>query len=297
MPARLLLADDSITIQRVIELTFVGEDVAVTAVGDGAAAIARLDAEPPDIVLADIGMPEKSGYDVAEHVRRTPSLAHIPVLLLTGASEPADEARVRALGCAGVLVKPFEPQMVISRVRELLGARRPEPDGRAPAPAAQRSASPSHMAPEPATSAVPAVSPEARAQSSREVDDYFAQLDAAFANLAEAPRVTTATPAAPRGAAEERAAGVNAPPQSITMAGAFEALLGAEHGEPLPPFLDEAAVSAQRKDAIAARVAADTAERIVREIAPDLVSEIAERIVREEIERMKAAATPASPPE
>jgi CheY-like chemotaxis protein len=120
MRRKLLLADDSVTIQRVIELTFADEPVDVATVGDGAAAIARLDAEPPDVVLADIGMPGHSGYDVAMHVRRTPALAHIPVILLTGAFDPVDHARVRAAGCAGVLVKPFDPQMLIVRVRQLL---------------------------------------------------------------------------------------------------------------------------------------------------------------------------------
>src|SRR6186997_1455195 len=125
MAARLLLADDSVTIQRVIELTFADEDVEVIAVGDGEAAIARLDTDPPDIVLADIGMPGRDGYAVAAHVKATPAISHIPVLLLAGAFERVDDARVAETGSAGVLVKPFEPQMVISRVRTLLAERGP----------------------------------------------------------------------------------------------------------------------------------------------------------------------------
>jgi len=125
MAQKLLLADDSVTIQRVIELTFADEDIQVIAVGDGQQAIARIDAERPDVVLADIGMPERDGYEVAAHVKGNPQTAHIPVLLLTGAFEPIDEARARAVGCDGVLVKPFEPQMVINRVKDLLAGRRP----------------------------------------------------------------------------------------------------------------------------------------------------------------------------
>ena len=121
MPHTLLLADDSVTIQRVIELTFADEDVTVVAVGDGDQAIERLEASPPDIVLADIGMPGKSGYEVAQYIRRSPKLEHIPVVLLTGAFEPVDQARADAAKCDGVLAKPFEPQMVIGRVKELLG--------------------------------------------------------------------------------------------------------------------------------------------------------------------------------
>jgi CheY-like chemotaxis protein len=120
MPHKLLLADDSVTIQRVIELTFADEDVQVIAVGDGQQAIERIEADRPDIVLADVGMPERDGYEVAAYVKNTAHLAHIPVLLLTGAFEPVDEQRAGAVGCDGVLAKPFEPHMVITRVKELL---------------------------------------------------------------------------------------------------------------------------------------------------------------------------------
>jgi CheY-like chemotaxis protein len=122
-PPTLLLADDSITIQRVLELTFADEDIRVVVVGNGQQAIDRLSSEPPDIVLADISMSEVSGYEVAAFVKTQPALADIPVLLLTGAFEAFDEARVQACGADGVLVKPFEPSLVIGRVRDLLGRR------------------------------------------------------------------------------------------------------------------------------------------------------------------------------
>src|SRR5213592_3332133 len=77
VPHTLLLADDSVTIQRVIELTFADEDIVVVAVGDGDQAIARLDSDPPDIVLADVGMPGRDGYEVAAYVKQSPRLNHI----------------------------------------------------------------------------------------------------------------------------------------------------------------------------------------------------------------------------
>ena len=143
MPYKLLLADDSVTIQRVIELTFADEDVQVLAVGDGKKAMASIQTDRPDIVLADVGMPEHDGYEVAAFIKTHPELAHIPVLLLTGAFEPVDEARARAVGCDGVLVKPFEPQMVINRVKDLLAGRRPAGlwTVTAPSPSAQPSSS------------------------------------------------------------------------------------------------------------------------------------------------------------
>src|SRR5438477_3799951 len=120
VPHTLLLADDSVTIQRVIELTFADEDIVVVAVSEGDEAIAALTETPPDIVLADIGMPGRTGYEVAQHIKETPRLSHIPVLLLTGASEPVDQSRAAEVGCDGVLSKPFEPQLVVGRVKELL---------------------------------------------------------------------------------------------------------------------------------------------------------------------------------
>ena len=122
--ATLLLADDSITIQRVIELTFADEQVRVIAAADGQQAIQRIDQDRPDIVLADVGMPKVDGYGVATYVKKTPALQHIPVLLLTGAFAPIDESRARATGCDGVLVKPFEPEKLIERVKELLAGTR-----------------------------------------------------------------------------------------------------------------------------------------------------------------------------
>ena len=136
MPHKLLLADDSVTIQRVIELTFADEDVQVISVGNGQQAIERAERDRPDIVLADVGMPERDGYEVAAFIKGNPTLSHIPVVLLTGAFEPIDESRARAVGCDGVLVKPFEPQMVISRVKNCWPGAGPPGCG-AGAPAAQ----------------------------------------------------------------------------------------------------------------------------------------------------------------
>jgi CheY-like chemotaxis protein len=121
----LLLADDSVTIQRVIELTFADEGIRVVAVGDGESAIARIDQERPDIVLADVGMQGVDGYQVATHVKHSAATANVPVLLLTGAFEPIDEGRARDTGCDGVLVKPFEPRQLIKAVRDLLSGARP----------------------------------------------------------------------------------------------------------------------------------------------------------------------------
>lgn len=190
MPHKLLLADDSVTIQRVVELTFSSEDIQVLSVADGEEAIARIPIERPDIVLADIGMPRRTGYDVAAYVKERPDLAHIPVLLMAGAFEPVDEARARQVRSDGVLIKPFEPQQVIARVRELLSNRkRVDP-----------SALPGHQGlPDPPSldvdvadtdAMIPPPAPPPQAQrpgGDGSLDDYFDRLDAAFAGMGGHP--------------------------------------------------------------------------------------------------------------
>jgi DNA-binding response OmpR family regulator len=171
MSRKLLLADDSVTIQRVVELTFSGEDIDVVTVSDGEQAIARMSADPPDIVLADIAMPKKNGYEVAAFVKEHPTLSNVPVLLLAGAFEPVDEDRARRVKCDGVLVKPFETHEVIARVRELIdGERRP-------------AESPVMVAP-PIKEPVDAAKME---RSDESLDEYFDRLDVAFAARAQSP--------------------------------------------------------------------------------------------------------------
>jgi len=120
MGKKILLADDSITIQKVIELTFSDEDFEVVTVGNGRLAVEKVQDVRPDLVLCDIIMPEKDGYEVCDFIKKTPSLAHIPVLLLTGAFEPFDQDRANRVGCDGFLAKPFEPQTLIAKVKDLL---------------------------------------------------------------------------------------------------------------------------------------------------------------------------------
>ncbi len=297
MRRKLLLADDSVTIQRVIELTFADEDIDVVAVGDGDAAIARLNSDPPDIVLADTGMPGRDGYEVAAHVHKTPALAGIPVILLTGALQPVDEVRAREAGCAGVLVKPFEPHMVISRVRELLDRR----GGSSPA-ASSHQAVPDSTAGTPADAILNAPPSEHAKASSP--DDYFARLDAAFATLDAPPAKAKepsrppagsppTVPAAPPPAVPPQAAG--AAPRGVTMADAFTALLALEQGRPAAmPGGEWSAPLSEIVDEISRRVAEQVADRVIRELAPEIVAQVAERVVRQEMARLRQEAESSS---
>src|SRR3954453_16077633 len=144
MPKRILLADDSITIQKVVELTFSDGDYEVTAVNNGAKAIAKLGEMRPDIILSDIIMPEKNGYEVCEYVKSHPELPNLPVVLLTGTFEPFDPDRADKAGCDAVVTKPFESQSLIHKVEELIANSRTSA-----APAAAAAPAPSASAPAP----------------------------------------------------------------------------------------------------------------------------------------------------
>src|SRR3954451_8018568 len=161
MAKKILLADDSITIQKVVELTFSDGDYEVTAVNNGAKAIQKLADMRPDIILSDIIMPEKNGYEVCEYVKSHPEFRNIPVILLTGTFEPFDPDRADKAGCDAVVTKPFESQSLIQKVEELIAqsqaASAPPPAPAAQSPAATVSFTPS----EPAFGFSPATAPAA----------------------------------------------------------------------------------------------------------------------------------------
>lgn len=166
MPKQILLADDSITIQKVIALTFAGEDYNITSVDNGADAIIKAREIRPDIILADVMMPQKNGYEVCEAIKNDPALKDTPVLLLAGTFEPFDEDQARKSGADGHIIKPFESQSLIRKVNELVGARAARPAAEArpvvpPTPAAAPKVAPTvtPSAPVPPRPAVPPAAP------------------------------------------------------------------------------------------------------------------------------------------
>jgi CheY-like chemotaxis protein len=165
MPKTLLLADDSVTIQKVVGISFANEDVRLITVDNGDAAIARARQERPDVILADVVMPGKSGYEVCEAVKADPSLRHIPVLLLTGTFEAFDEAR-DAAGAAGHVAKPFESQLLVEQVKRLL-AQSEQPRSAAP----RQAPPPAPAAPARPTAAPAAPSPAEDSRFRNEVAD------------------------------------------------------------------------------------------------------------------------------
>ncbi len=120
MPKTLLLADDSVTIQKVVGISFANEDVELITVDNGDDALVKARDSRPDVILADVVMPGKNGYEVCEALKADPELCHIPVLLLTGTFEAFDEERAKQAGADGHITKPFEAQILVDRVNEML---------------------------------------------------------------------------------------------------------------------------------------------------------------------------------
>lgn len=270
MPKTLLLADDSATIQRVIELTFAQEDVRVVSVSDGRLAVEWLEGECPDIVLADVDVPEVDGYRIAAHMHSSDRLTHVPVLLLAGAFEPVDHARVDAAGCDGVLVKPFEPQQLVTRVKELLDRV-----------------------------ALPALTEVAGG----EVDSRGGQHDLASVmpfpvrsgrvdggggtepEPLEPPSRSVWEIGGPEHPAVDPAAAAPAQPgPKVSLVSAFSALLAAEQTSAPTATAHAAPVTEATVEDAVRRVLVRMTDELVRRI----VVETAERLIREEIEKIKA---------
>ncbi len=127
MGAKLLLADDSVTIQKVVELTLADEDYDISMVSDGATALKLAEELRPDMILADIVMPEMSGYELCEQIRKSPILGTVPVLLLASTFENYDTERGTQVGANGHIVKPFESEELIQKIRQTL-----DPDAATP---------------------------------------------------------------------------------------------------------------------------------------------------------------------
>ena len=119
--AKILVADDNSNIQKMVGLALKDQGIDVVAVGNGEAAVRKISDIHPDLVLADVFMPVRNGYEVCQYVKTDPALAHIPVILLVGAFDPLDEQEAQRVGADGVLKKPFvPPDPLISMVKSAL---------------------------------------------------------------------------------------------------------------------------------------------------------------------------------
>lgn len=140
--AKILVADDNSNIQKMVGLALKDQGIDVVAVGNGEAAVRKISDIRPDLVLADVFMPVRNGYEVCNYVKQDAALSHIPVILLVGAFDPLDEQEAQRVGADGVLKKPFVPpdplismvKSALTRAGVVLGAPAPEPAAAVPPP-------------------------------------------------------------------------------------------------------------------------------------------------------------------
>jgi CheY-like chemotaxis protein len=127
IPGRtLLLADDSIAIQKVIDLTFTDEGMQVITAADGQDALEKLTQSKPDVVLADVFMPGVGGYELCKFIKQSEQFRGVPVMLLVGSFEPFDEAEAKRAGADDVVTKPFQSiRDLVSRVGSLVSRTHP----------------------------------------------------------------------------------------------------------------------------------------------------------------------------
>ena len=133
MKPKILIADDSPTIRRLVTQTFADGSFEIVEVSNGEAAIKTFDEARPSIVLADIYMPGKNGYEVCSYVRGHATLGATPVVLLVGAFDAFDEEVAQGAGATANITKPFEPAVLIELVKLLVSAEgrtepQPEPE-------------------------------------------------------------------------------------------------------------------------------------------------------------------------
>ncbi len=196
----ILVADDNSNIQKMVSVVFKEKGVRVVAVGNGEAACRKVPEVHPDVVLADVFMPVRNGYEVCEFVKQDPQFAETPVILLVGAFDPLDEKEARRVGANGVLKKPFvPPEPLIAMVSSLLKLEPPPEE------------------PQPAQPAEVALAPEAPVQTgptARELAIAAAQAQYSQEETDETVTTFSAPVATPSNQAEEAEAEDDATPAS-----------------------------------------------------------------------------------
>jgi len=295
---KILLADDSITIQKVVELTFSDGNYQVVCVSNGAQALKKIPDLRPDIVLLDVIMPEKSGYEVCEQLKADPATASIPVLLLTGTFEPFDRRRAEAAGASGHLTKPFESQVLVSRVEELI-AQGPQPAFTAPAAdpggsylgfadlGLEEGQDEAFSTPEPPPG--PSTMRLTRDELPSmplpvQIEEETPEADPAgrtgfmegFVPGYEMPAGVGLAPTPPR--RSERREPTHEPLSAPTPAPAVQA----QSADPAPVDLSQEAL-----DQVAEMVVRKMADRVVREIAWEVIPSVAEALVRQRIKELE----------
>ena len=272
IPYKLLLADDSLTIQKVVELVLADEHFEIKTCNDGEQALAAIESFGPHIVLADIEMPKLNGYQLCEKIKNNAATVHLPVILLAGAFEPFDENYAKSVGADDYIIKPFESQELISKVKSLLISAGPASEEAPEAVADQEAAQPSFVE-EPTWDDVMPVAGEGKSQI-KEIPDKEYEAEVIFSSTGTAFE-------------EEMAAALKeATPQASGISGLIDTLVLPSKEE----ILDIVSQSVEKRisgiidsDSIAALSAAikEVASAALAQDAPKIIVDVTKELVME----------------
>ncbi|MCC6644876.1 MAG: response regulator [Polyangiaceae bacterium] len=280
MTTTLLAVDDSVSMRKVFEITFAGEEFRVVSADGADAALAKAKSEKPNIALVDVGLPGTDGYAVCRSLKS--ELPGILVVLLSSKQTPYDAAKGTACGADDHADKPFDTQAMIDRVKKVSTAKAAMPDTAAPPPIVPPPRAPLPSAPSvggtiPGTQAPggpPAPAPRPMAASAPTVQRPAAPA-APKPAVAPTPPKPAAAPAAPKPAAPAAPVAA-APPPAAAPSPVAAAVNGA-----MTPALSNLGLTPAQADAVLA-LSREVVERVVWEVVPVL----AETLIKEEISRL-----------
>lgn len=275
MTVSILVAEDSVTMRRIMEMTFAGEDAQVTTVESGEKLIPKAEELVPNIIFADLSLSGMDGYSIAREIKSKPALSNTAVIVMASQKTAYNEAKGKEAGVDDYIVKPFDSQQLIDRVKQVLAAPRAKPTVRAAIPTAVPAAQ----------STVSAATP--RIQTKTATLGFGSTPDSAA--LREPSPVTAAKPSpsaqvipkapppanrpAPKAPSEPLPAAVE---PSLSLKISDEKL-----GQKLDKKLDGIGLTSDQVQAVLA-LSKEVIEQVVWEVVPDL----AEVIIREEIKRL-----------
>jgi two-component system, chemotaxis family, chemotaxis protein CheY len=118
--ASILVVDDSRSLRMAVRVALSGAGHAVYEAADGVEGLAALSAGRFDLIVTDLSMPEMDGIEMIRHIRRSPVHGAVPIILLTGASDPASQEAAAKAGANALLLKPFAPDQLIRLVGNVL---------------------------------------------------------------------------------------------------------------------------------------------------------------------------------
>ncbi len=271
MPSTLLAVDDSVTMRKVLEITFAGPDFNVVTAPTGDAALQKLKTDKPDIVICDLTLDPKNGYDICKAIKQ--ASPNTPVVLLSSKQNPFDAAKGQAALADDHMDKPFDTQQMIDKVKKLLS----QPAGARPAaapapPPAAAAAAPAARPGQPTSSpTAPAMPSPAMQRAKTLIYNPPTGQPVPAGSVAPKPPAAPPAPTPVTGLPLQQREAASAPP----------AMAGARVNGQMAGKLEQLGLTPAQVDAVMA-LSRDVVERVVWEVVPVL----AETIIKEELARL-----------